>query len=147
MYRLSQNQTVCLVQNHVELCQLHRRLRFCKKSPGLVSHSPLDTLISQKVLSFLFSVLTLTMALSTSAELITSGRFRSSCCFQLQKVAVRGSPGQSGPLSSLVSGKAPFGCCYLKSVWRVQAGTAAAPCSDKHAATGIPSKSSVSLDS
>ena len=35
----------------------------------------------------------------------------------------------------LVSGKAPFGCCYPKSVWRVQAGTTAAPCLDKHAAT------------
>ena len=36
----------------------------------------------------------------------------------------------------LVSGKAPFGCCYPKSVKRVLIRATAAPCSDKHAATG-----------
>ena len=35
----------------------------------------------------------------------------------------------------LVSGKAPFGCCYPKSVRRVLIRTTAAPCSDEHAAT------------
>ena len=36
----------------------------------------------------------------------------------------------------LVSRKAPFGCCYPKSVRRVLIRATAAPCSDKHAATG-----------
>ena len=67
MYRLSQNQTVRLVRNHVELSTTAQKTNILQEVSRFGEPQPLGYAYQQKVQSFLFSMLTLTVALSTSA--------------------------------------------------------------------------------